>query len=59
MEAHHHVVAGLNAVDDNIGRVMSFLESSGQLDDTVILHSSDHGYFLGEWRCFEAVRVDA
>lgn len=45
--------AGLNAVDDNIGRVIGFLESSGQLDDTVILHSSDHGYFLGEWRCFD------
>jgi arylsulfatase A-like enzyme len=45
--------AGLTAVDDNIGRVINFLESSGQLDDTVILHSSDHGYFLGEWRCFD------
>ncbi len=45
--------AGLSAVDDNIGRVIGFLESSGQLDDTVILHSSDHGYFLGEWRCFD------
>ncbi len=45
--------AGLNGVDDNIGRVIDFLESSGQLDDTVILHSSDHGYFLGEWRCFD------
>ncbi|MEO6965021.1 MAG: sulfatase-like hydrolase/transferase, partial [Acidobacteriaceae bacterium] len=45
--------AGFTAVDDNIGRVMSHLESSNQLDDTVVLHSSDHGYFLGEWRCFD------
>lgn len=45
--------AGLVSVDDNIGRVMDFLESSGQLDDTVVLHSSDHGYFLGEWRCYD------
>lgn len=45
--------AGLLAVDDNIGKVLDFLESSGQLDDTVVLHSSDHGYFLGEWRCFD------
>lgn len=45
--------AGLVAVDDNIGRVMSYLESSGQLDDTVVLHSSDHGFFLGEWRCYD------
>lgn len=45
--------AGITAVDDNIGRVMDLLESSGQLDETVVLHSSDHGYFLGEWRCFD------
>jgi arylsulfatase A-like enzyme len=45
--------AGLTAVDDNIGRVLDFLESSGQLDDTVTLHSSDHGFFLGEWRLFD------
>jgi arylsulfatase A-like enzyme len=40
-------------VDDNIGRVYSWLEQSGQLDDTVILHTSDHGFFLGEWRFFD------
>jgi arylsulfatase A-like enzyme len=45
--------AGLTSVDDNIGRVMSYLESSNQLDDTVVLQSSDHGYFLGEWRCYD------
>lgn len=45
--------AGLVSVDENIGRIMTFLESAGQLDDTVVLHSSDHGYFLGEWRCFD------
>ena len=45
--------AGFKAVDDNIGRVLDYLESSNQLDETVILHSSDHGYFLGEWRCFD------
>ena len=45
--------AGLMGVDDNIGRVMQYLESSGQLDDTALLLSSDHGYFLGEWRCFD------
>lgn len=44
---------GLMGVDDNIGRVMQYLESSGQLDDTAVLLSSDHGYFLGEWRCFD------
>lgn len=45
--------AGVIGVDDNIGRVMGYLEQSGILDDTVILFSSDHGYFLGEWQAFD------
>lgn len=45
--------AGLVAVDDNIGRIYEWLEKSGQLEETAILHSSDHGFFLGEWRFFD------
>ena len=45
--------AGLVAVDENIGRVFNYLEKKNLLDDTAILHSSDHGYFLGEWRMFD------
>ncbi len=41
--------AGVVATDDNAGRVMSALEKMGTLDDTVIINSSDHGFFLGEW----------
>jgi arylsulfatase A-like enzyme len=45
--------AGLVAVDDDIGRVFQHLEAKGQMDETAVLHSSDHGYFLGEWRMFD------
>lgn len=45
--------AGFQAVDDNIGRVLNYLESTNQLDDTVVLQSSDHGYFFGEWQSFD------
>ena len=45
--------AGLVAVDENIGRVLNHLEKKNILDDTAILHSSDHGYFLGEHRLFD------
>jgi arylsulfatase A-like enzyme len=45
--------AGLVAVDENIGRVLNYLSQSGQLDDTVILNTSDHGFFLGEWRMYD------
>lgn len=45
--------AGLRDVDDNIGRVLGYLEQTGELDNTVVMLSSDHGYFLGEWRMFD------
>lgn len=45
--------AGLVDVEENIGRVFDFLEKSNQLDDTVLLHSSDHGFFLGEWGMYD------
>jgi arylsulfatase A-like enzyme len=45
--------AGLVDVDENLGRLFDWLAESGQLDDTVILHSSDHGFFLGEWRMYD------
>ncbi len=45
--------AGLVAVDENIGRIFSYLEKKNILDDTAILHTSDHGFFLGEFRLFD------
>jgi arylsulfatase A-like enzyme len=45
--------AGLVAVDDNIGRIFSYLEKKHILDETAIVHTSDHGYFLGEFGCFD------
>jgi arylsulfatase A-like enzyme len=45
--------AGLVAVDVNIGRGLSYLEKKNILNDTAIVHGSDHGFFLGEWRLFD------
>ena len=45
--------AGLVATDENVGRILDYLEKKNILDDTAIIHSSDHGYFLGEWRLFD------
>ena len=36
-----------------IGKLFAHLEHTGELDNTAILHSSDHGYFLGEFRMFD------
>ncbi|MGA3267339.1 MAG: sulfatase [Verrucomicrobiota bacterium] len=45
--------AGVVDNDDNVGRVLEVLERSGQLDETAIVLSSDHGFFLGEWRMYD------
>jgi arylsulfatase A-like enzyme len=44
---------GLTAIDENVGRVFKHLEDNKIMDDTAIVQSSDHGYFLGEWRLFD------
>jgi N-acetylglucosamine-6-sulfatase len=38
----------LGAVDESLGKVIKTLEDMGELDNTVIIYSSDNGYFMGE-----------
>ena len=38
----------LLGVDDSLGRILAALEKAGTLDNTVIVFTSDHGYFYGE-----------
>jgi arylsulfatase A-like enzyme len=45
--------AGIVGADENMGRVFQALSDLGQLDDTVIMFSADHGFFLGEWRKYD------
>ncbi len=45
--------AGIADVDDNLGKLFQTLGDLGQLDDTVMMFSSDHGFFLGEWRMYD------
>ncbi len=39
-------------LDDQVARLVDFLESRGVLDNTVIIYSSDHGDYAGEHRMF-------
>ena len=36
------------SVDDNIGRLLKYLDDSGLAKDTVVIYSSDQGWYLGE-----------
>ena len=41
------------AVDENIGRLLKYLEEIGELDNTIIVYTSDQGFFLGEHGWFD------
>ncbi|BDD12195.1 N-acetylglucosamine-6-sulfatase (plasmid) [Fulvitalea axinellae] len=41
------------SVDENIGRVLEYLEKKGQLDNTLIIYTSDQGFYLGEHGWFD------
>lgn len=41
------------AVDENIGRVLDYLEKSGLADNTVVVYTSDQGFYLGEHGWFD------
>lgn len=41
-------LACVQSVDDNVGRVMDWLDSNGLGKNTVVIYTSDQGFFLGE-----------
>jgi arylsulfatase A-like enzyme len=43
----------VQAVDDNVGRVVDWLDERGVRDDTVVLYASDQGFFLGDHGWFD------
>jgi len=36
------------SVDENVGRLLDYLEEAGLAENTVVVYSSDQGFFLGE-----------
>lgn len=51
-----HMRASARVADQQVGRIISHLRSSGQLDDTLVVLTSDHGSVPG--RHFEGVDAD-
>ncbi len=45
--------AVVQAVDENVGRLLKYLEDEGVLDDTIVIYTSDQGFFLGEHGWFD------
>ncbi|MFL3656280.1 MAG: sulfatase [Halioglobus sp.] len=44
----HKYLRAVGAVDDNIKRVMDFLEQENIKDETMVVYTSDQGYWLGQ-----------
>jgi arylsulfatase A-like enzyme len=36
------------SVDDNVGRVLDYLDDNGLTENTIVIYTSDQGFFLGE-----------
>lgn len=41
------------AIDDNIGKLLDYLEAEGIADNTIVIYTADQGYFLGEHGFFD------
>ena len=41
-------LAVIQAVDDGVGRVLDYLDSSGLASNTIVIYTSDQGFFLGD-----------
>ena len=54
----------VRGVDDSVGRLLAYLEETGELDNTIVFYTSDQGFMLGEhdyidkrWMYEESMRI--
>ena len=43
----------VKSLDDNVGRVLDYLEDQGLLDNTLVVYTSDQGFYMGEHGWFD------
>jgi arylsulfatase A-like enzyme len=48
-----HFLATLRSQDDNVGRLLDFLDASGLAENTIVVFTGDHGFFLGDHGWFD------
>ena len=46
-------LACIASVDDNVGRVLDYLEKNGLSKNTIVIYTSDQGFFLGDHNWFD------
>ena len=43
----------IKSIDDEVGRLIAYLEKEGLMDNTVIVYTSDQGFYMGEHGWFD------
>lgn len=43
----------VKSLDDNVGRMLDYLKQSGLLDSTLVVYTSDQGFYMGEHGWFD------
>jgi arylsulfatase A-like enzyme len=46
-------LACVQGIDDNLGRLVEFLKANGLFDNTIIVYTSDNGWYLGEFGMYD------
>lgn len=46
-------LACVKSVDDNIGRVLNYLDENGLAENTIVIYTSDQGFYLGDHGFFD------
>ncbi len=41
------------SIDDNVGRLLDYLDAEGLAEDTLVVYTSDQGFFLGDHNWFD------
>lgn len=49
----HDYLGCVKAVDENVGRVLDYLDESGLTENTLVIYTADQGMFLGEHDYFD------
>jgi arylsulfatase A-like enzyme len=49
----HDYLACIASVDDNVGRLLDYLDETGLLKNTIVVYCSDQGFYLGEHGWFD------
>lgn len=49
----HDYLGCVKAVDENVGRLLKYLDDEGLADNTIVVYTADQGFYLGEHGWFD------